>query len=95
MTDILYCEKPDDVRFLTVAQTIWCNGERHLANFNRYTLEGKNHHATGSLRKACRNFTRAKRLSFDIRMDGIPDAYLKAANTLRDAIASAILNGAA
>jgi len=50
--------------YVTVEQAIWQNGERHLANAVGYASRGMMQHSDGSMRKALRNFRRAKEMSY-------------------------------
>lgn len=59
-TELPPAEEP--FRYLTMSEEIHENGERHARNAARYTIEGKIDHAIGSLRKARRNYLRARQL---------------------------------
>ena len=48
------------MKYLTFAETIRENGERHMANAAKWEAAGKPDYAAGSRRKAGRNFLRAK-----------------------------------
>lgn len=50
------------MKYLTVAECIRQNGERHLANAVSYASRGMMDYSDGSMRKAARNFARAELL---------------------------------
>jgi hypothetical protein len=56
---IAHIEKPDDCEYLTVAECLRRNAERHRQNALRYLADGKPDYAAGSLAKAKRNLQRA------------------------------------
>lgn len=54
------------IRYLTMAESIKLNGERHLANAVGYASRGLFSHSDGSMRKAVRNFNRADDLEMPL-----------------------------
>lgn len=63
MLTITIIEPPADCRYMTLAETIRSNGERHQANGDRYMEAGNPDYAAGSYLKAKRNFDRAAKLN--------------------------------
>ena len=55
------------IKFLSTADSIRLDGERHLANSIGYASRGLFGYSDGSMRKAIRNFKRANHL--DMRLD--------------------------
>ena len=89
MSDFYVIEKPDNCEYLTVEQSIWKNGERHLANSVGYASQGRFGHADGSMRKALRNFSRAKELSYTFAYS----VFTPRIEWMVEAIAASIMHG--
>jgi hypothetical protein len=63
-------------RYLTISETIRENGDRHAANARRHMAEGRPEYAAGSMRKAERNWLRAK--EFECPPNPVADAFVRA-----------------
>lgn len=53
------------MKYLSLAESIKLNGDRHKANAEVYLAKGMLKHAAGSLRKAAKNYERASLYEFD------------------------------
>ncbi len=88
-TEVYEVRKPDDCRYMTVAESLWANCHRHMQNAKRHMAAGRSDYAAGSMRKAYRNFERGRRVAFD--QQGIPLSVALTITHLADAVAESML----
>lgn len=74
------------MKYLRMSEMLRQNGDRHAANAARHAANGRPDYAAGSMRKAERNYARAK--AFDA-----PAFMIPAFEAFKRRVAAAILGG--